>query len=117
MTTDQVTPRRIRTATQKWLEDRRVQNISDGLVKFGVANILGGLVADRKSKARPIEFTQHHGSYAVEQAVIRQCSRHTNETLMNDIGLSLAVILGCDVKNIDVYDDDNGMTIFTYFAT
>jgi hypothetical protein len=113
----EITPKVIDGMSRAWFIDKRVELISDGIVKHGVACILGSLMADPESSSRPLEFTQAYGTYRIKYVVLHQVSRHTEESLASRIAQSLQRVLGREVKNITYSDvDTEGFITFMYTA-
>ena len=116
-TVDEVTEQRFDHMSRIWFVHPTLELISDGIVKHGVACILGSLMADPESSSRPLEFTQAYGTYRIKHVVLHQVSRHTEESLANRIAQSLQRVLGRDVKNITYSDiDTEGFITFVYTA-
>lgn len=115
-TIDQVAAQRIDKAARKWFLDKRVQIISNPLVRVAVAYVLASLGADITT-SNPIRSAHTQGSYQVQDIVLRGVSGLSADDFANLITRALLRILRPHTGQITYSEvDEQGLITFIYTA-
>jgi hypothetical protein len=115
-TIDQVAAQRIDKAARKWFLDKRVQIISNPMVRIAAAYILATLGADITT-ANPVRFTHTEGRYNAQDIVLRGVSGLSADDFANLITRALSRILRPHTGQMTYSEvDEQGLITFIYTA-